>query len=121
MPSPRADGSTSNSRSFATRSDFLTRNTDPTMPPSRSAIQQTLALGIEVLNELRGNLRHQCLESLIPSVFVRVQYAMTVNDPSHVAGLMRSQQVRAPWTLAVSEHFLDRHHRAGQTILVAGR
>src|SRR5204862_526966 len=45
MPSPRALGSTSSRRSWATAVDCLTRNTDPTISPSFSAIQARSRFG----------------------------------------------------------------------------
>jgi len=48
MPSPRAFGSTYMRRSCPTVLDFWTRNTDPTISPSRSAIQQRSRLGSRV-------------------------------------------------------------------------
>src|SRR3989454_1110484 len=52
IPSPRARGSTRSNRSRATVSDSLTRNTEPTFSPSRSAIQQ------------RSRFRSYCLMNL---------------------------------------------------------
>src|SRR5436309_1927688 len=46
MPSPRAEGSTSRSRSLAISLDLLTRKTDPTRSPSFSAIQQRSRCGL---------------------------------------------------------------------------
>ncbi len=43
---PRAFGSTSSRRSWATVLDFLTRNTEPTISPSISAIQQRSSFGL---------------------------------------------------------------------------
>ena len=45
MPSPRAFGSTSSRRSLATVADCLTRNTEPTISPSFSAIQARSRFG----------------------------------------------------------------------------
>ena len=45
VSSPRALGSTSSNRSLATSCEYFTRNTDPMISPSRSAIQQRSRFG----------------------------------------------------------------------------
>lgn len=52
-----------------------------------------LMLRIVVLNKPRHNLRNQRLEPLVPAVLLRLQHAMAMNDPSHVAWAVASEQV----------------------------
>src|ERR1700720_2929931 len=45
----------------------------------------TLALGVELADELRDDLGDQRLEALVEPVLLRVEDAVTVDDPAHVA------------------------------------
>ena len=119
MPSPRADGSTSSNRSWATVADFLTRKTLPTFSPSRSAIQQRSRLRVEVPKESRRDLRHQRLELRIPSILLGVERTVPLDHPAHVAGLVRPEEVRAA-RRGGAEEPLDRAHRLDQTAALAG-
>src|SRR5271155_4479667 len=50
--------------------------------------------GIEILDKTRGDPRDQRLESHIQSIFLGVAHAVAVDDPAHVARLVRAQDVR---------------------------
>jgi hypothetical protein len=80
MPWPRADGSTSKSRSFAASSDPRTRNTEPTGTPSISAIPARFAGPIEIAQEARGDFGDPRLERNVPAIFLRVQRAGKIVD-----------------------------------------
>src|SRR5439155_2499437 len=76
-----------------------------------------LALRIEVLEELRGDLRDQRLERVVPTIFLRIERAVTRDDPADVAGMVIAQPVargrarrRCQVTRAVKERF-DGAHR----------
>ena len=86
MPRPRAAGSTSSRRSFASWSDFRTRNTEPTFTPSCSAIQQRSRAGSCCGEELAGDPRHQRLETGVEAVLLGVQRAVPRHHPADVAG-----------------------------------
>src|SRR3984893_2056618 len=53
-----------------------------------------LALGIELLDKLCGDLRYYPLEALVPSIILRVQRPMAMNNPAHVPRLVRPQKIR---------------------------
>ena len=96
MPRPRADGSTSSSRSLATVFDLRTRNTEPTISPFRSAIQQRSPRRIEVIEEVGADARDQRLELVVVAPLARVDRAVAMNDPAHVARLVARAAGRAP-------------------------
>src|SRR4051812_18270542 len=79
----------------------------------------TLARGVEMLHEGRHDLRHQRLEPLVVAVLLRIEHAMTEDDPAHVAGAMRPEQVRRLRRPTGLEHGLDRLHRPEQPDLSA--
>ena len=49
-----------------------------------------LALGIEVCDELRDNVGHQRFERLVPAVLLRIERAVALDDPAHVAWPVRA-------------------------------
>src|SRR5207249_761887 len=61
-------------------------------------------------HELSDDLRHQRFEALVVSPFLRIEDAMTVYDPAHVARAMRPQEVRRRRLGLWLEHALDRPH-----------
>ena len=121
MPRPRADGSTSSMRSCAGALDDLaplassrawTRNTQPTLAPSRSAIQQASRARVEAVDEVGGDARDQRLEAHVPAVFLGIERAVALDDPADVAGARRPQQPGEASRDAVAEQRLDLGHGA---------
>src|SRR5258705_7819907 len=53
-----------------------------------------LPLRNEILDELGGDFCDQRLEALVIPVFLRIEDAMPMHHPTHVAGLMRPQEIR---------------------------
>src|SRR2546428_8352256 len=52
----------------------------------------SLALAVEVGDELRDDVRHQRLERFVPPVLLPVERAVPLDDPSHVAGPVRAKR-----------------------------
>src|SRR5262249_24508418 len=52
-----------------------------------------LAPRIELLHELRDDGRNQRFEMLVVPVVPRIQGAVTIDDPAHVAGLRRPEDI----------------------------
>src|SRR5256885_9606570 len=51
-----------------------------------------LALGVEVGDEFRDDVRDQRLERFVPPVLLPVERAVPLDDPSHVAGPVRAKR-----------------------------
>src|ERR1700693_41609 len=77
-----------------------------------------LARGIEIPDESRRDLGHERFEGLIPAVLLRVERAVTMDHPTHVARLVRPQNVRSLRLPAFAEKSLDRPHRSEQALLL---
>ena len=54
----------------------------------------TLQSRVVLPDELRHDLRHECLEPLIPAILSGVEDAVAVDDPAHVAGQVGPEKVR---------------------------
>src|SRR5205823_13918595 len=68
------------------------------------------------LDEFADDLRHQRLEALVVSILLCVQDAMPVSDPTHVAGLMRTEEIRFLRARRRSEDLFDRAHRVDEPL-----
>src|SRR5262245_2421880 len=77
-----------------------------------------LALRVEVVHELGHDLGDESLEALVPAVLLRVEGAMTVHDPAHVARLMGAKDVGRLPLGPGAEDALDRVHRLHQPDLL---
>ncbi|MBK9115810.1 MAG: hypothetical protein IPM22_09235 [Betaproteobacteria bacterium] len=53
-----------------------------------------LATRVAARDELRGDLRHQCLEPPVPAALARVELAVRHDDPADVAGSVQPQRAR---------------------------
>ena len=72
-----------------------TRKTQPTLTPSRSAIQQASRAGVEAVDEVGGDARDERLEAHVPAVLARIERAVALDDPADVAARGgRSSQAR---------------------------
>src|SRR6516225_811593 len=79
----------------------------------------TLSPAVEIFDEGRSDLCNQCLEGLVPAIFLGIEHTVPMDDPTHVAWLMRSQDIgRRAGFLAASEQILDRRERRSQAILI---
>jgi len=76
-----------------------------------------LALGIEVGDELAGDLGDQRLEALVPTIFLGIDDAVAMDHPADVAGLVRPQQIGLTRRPGPAEQALDRLHRGDQATL----
>src|SRR5438876_4297712 len=52
-----------------------------------------LPLRILILDEPGADLGYECLEALVPTVLLIVDNSLSVDDPAHVAGLVRAQDI----------------------------
>src|SRR5262249_44221561 len=120
MPSPRAFFSTSSRRSRAISSLSLTMNTEPTFSPSRSAIQQRSRLG----SKSRTNAATISAAGgegpgrVAPAVLAAVDQAVLGDDPAHVAGARRPQDIRSVRDRRLAEQVLERAHGGDDAGLV---
>jgi hypothetical protein len=96
---------------LATVRNLLTRNTDDLAVPFGDPA--AFPCGVEGLDEFGDDLRHQRLEPLVPAIVLRIERAVTVDDPAHVARPVRSEPtgrgVGPP-----AEDVFDRPHGADQ-------
>src|SRR5579872_2312795 len=70
-----------------------------------------LAFDVETVDEARGDFGDLGFEALVPSLFLGVQDAVAMDDPTDVAGLMSADQVRGLGVgrLMVEESFDSPH------------
>src|SRR6266550_4610117 len=80
-----------------------------------------LALGIEVGDELRDDLRHQRLERFVPPVLLPVERAVPLDDPTHIAGAVRAEGDLRRRARFRPQPSLDRAHRGDKSFLLGGR
>ena len=80
----------------------------------------SLPLGVEALEEFRGDFRYERLESLIPPILLIVEDPLTVGDPADVSGLWRPNDIRHLRSVALSEERFDRMHRVKKLLSLAG-
>jgi len=76
------------------------------------------SFGVVVVNEISDDLGHECFEVFVPAVLLCVQDAMSVGNPTHIAGFMRSQEKRLGKLEAFIENTLDGLHGLQQSLLV---
>ena len=96
MPRPRASGSTSSSRSLATRLRLLHEEHGADDLAVALGDPAALARRIEVVEEVGADARDQRLELGVVAPLARVERAVAMDDPAHVARLVRRAADTAP-------------------------
>src|SRR5215211_7387624 len=81
----------------------------------------TLFGQVVIIDEVRYDTGDQSLEALVPAVLSRIKYTVPMYNPSHVARLVLSQQVRDLRLWSGAEEPLDSMHRSDQAILLRRR
>src|SRR6516164_6465096 len=66
------------------------------------------ALRIVIPDKLRYDFRRQCLVRFVPSVLLRVENSLPMDDPAHVARLVLPQQIWSSWLRFVAKQTADR-------------
>src|SRR6516225_7994544 len=92
-------------------SDFVRglRNEDGTNPFSiLFRNPATFAPRIVIPDKLRHDFRRQCLVRFVPSVVLRVEDSLPMDDPAHVARLVLPQQIWSSWPRLVAKQTADR-------------
>ena len=114
-------GSTSSRRSCATVFDLRTRKTEPTISPSRSAIQQRSRFGSKLLDELGARSARPAPRTLVPAVLLgrRARRGGGRPSPCRPGRCVRSRNGRCrrrrrPSSRLDRRHGLDRRPRAGR-------
>lgn len=74
-----------------------------------------VALGLILIDEIGGDAGDECFHGFIPAVFLRVESAVTLDDPAHVSGAMIAQDVRGSCGLG-GEGFFDGAHGVKQVV-----
>jgi hypothetical protein len=54
----------------------------------------TFAARVKMIHEIGYAARHQCLEALLPAVFLRIESAVPLDYPTHVSWPVRTQNKR---------------------------
>ena len=127
MPRPRAAGSTSSRRSCAVPSTTAplassrawTRKTQPTLTPSRSAIQQASRAASKRSTKSAAMRATSASKRMSQPYSLGVERAVALDDPADVARLRRPHQPGRGGALALAEERLDLGHRAQQALLLA--
>src|SRR5258708_31886430 len=77
-----------------------------------------LAARVEMIEEVGADPRDERLELGVVAPLARVDRAVTLDDPAHVAGLMAAQQVRRGVGTPMAEPSRDRVHRLDHLLLL---
>src|SRR5215469_16211783 len=78
-----------------------------------------LAPSIEILDEGGGDARDQCLEAHVKAIFRGVEHAVAMNDPTHIARLVRPKNiVRLARIGRASKYVFGRFERRDKPSLV---
>ena len=83
----------------------------------------TLALGIEILDEVGNDFGDQRFEAFVIPIFLRVECTVAMDHPPHVAGLMGAQQVGRFFGALVfvgGKNVFDHVHGRDELLLAAG-
>ena len=80
-----------------------------------------LTLAIMVADEACNDFSNQRFEPLVPAVFLPIERAMAGNDPAHVAGTWRPQQVRDLRCRDFAQRTFDGAHGGNHAFLIRNR
>ena len=78
----------------------------------------TLFGRVVIIDEVHDDTGDQSLEALVPAVLSCIKYTVPMDNPSHVARLVLSQQVRDFRLWSGADEPLDSTHRSDQAILL---